>query len=260
MKNNSTQIIVLAAGKGRRIKSKTLPKVMIKINERPILNYVMEQVQLANISEPIIVIGYKGEMIKKEFKNTAEFVWQKDQLGTGHAVSVCENFIAQKAKNILVLYGDMPCVRAKTIIDLNEKHNENNNLPITMITAEVDDFGNWRQGFHGFGRILRNKNNEIAGIREMKDSLPKELKIKEVNPSIFCFDRNWLFENLKKLNKNNAQGEYYLTDLIEIAFEQGHKIDNIKVDPIECLGVNTLEQRKLVEQIIKNKKIYESDC
>lgn len=254
MKDNLTQIIILAAGKGKRIGSKEMPKVMYEVNKKPMISYVVDQVNISKVSRPLVVVGFRGELIKKFLGENSDYARQKKQLGTGHAVSVCENSINHNIKNIIVLYGDMPCVQADTIINLGKKHNDNN-LPITMITSEVDEFDDWRRGFHGFGRILRNKKNEIICIREMKDASPKELQTKEVNPSIFCFDKKWLFENLKRLNKNNAQGEYYLTDLIEIAFAQGYQIENIKVDPIECLGINTEEQRKRVEQMIKNKKI-----
>ncbi|HUT22431.1 MAG TPA: NTP transferase domain-containing protein [Candidatus Bipolaricaulota bacterium] len=251
-KDNKTQIIILAAGRGKRFGSIELPKVLVEINGRPMIDSVMEKVSESKIGKPLAVIGFQGDLVIERLKDRADFVWQHERLGTGHAVAVCEKFIDPAIEKIIVLYGDMPCLSAQTIVGLNDLA-ETEDEPMAMITIKADDFSDWRAGLFGFGRILRNEADEIIGIKEKKDATPEELKIKELNPSQFCFDRKWLFENLKKLNKNNAQGEYYLTDLVEIAVADGHKILNMEVDPKECLGVNTEEERLLVEKFLSKK-------
>jgi len=119
-----------------------------------------------------------------------------------------------------------------------------------MLTTEVIDFDEWREGFYAYGRILRNDDDQIVAIRELKDCFESEKQILEVNPGYYCFDSEWLWENIDKLQNTNQQKEYYLTDLVEMAVKQGEKIPSEKLDPIECLGINTKEQLELVGKLL----------
>ena len=151
-----------------------------------------------------------------------------------------------------MLYGDTPLISPKTINNLFNIHVEAG-AALTMMTTEVDNFNDWRQGFFGFGRILRNGNNSIAAIRELKDCLEHEKKIMELNSGYYCFNSDWLWRNIELISNNNSQQEYYLTDLVEMAVWQGKLINSIKIHPIECLGVNTVEQLNLVEELLQQK-------
>ena len=157
--------------------------------------------------------------------------------------------------SILVLYGDHPLVSAKTIRQLLSSH-EKNTAKVTLMTAKIKDFKSWRAGFSQFGRILRDEKGNVCGIRELKDCSGAEKEIKEINPSYFCFDSQWLWKNIGQLKTDNNQKEYYLTDLIKIAFAQKEKIDSIEINPVECLGVNNIDQLKVVERILNKINFY----
>jgi bifunctional UDP-N-acetylglucosamine pyrophosphorylase/glucosamine-1-phosphate N-acetyltransferase len=119
-----------------------------------------------------------------------------------------------------------------------------------MMTTVVPDYLGWRAGFNGFGRVLRDEDKKIIAIRELKDCDESEKHIKEINPGYYCFNSEWLWHNIEKLTNDNNQEEYYLTDLVQLACEQGIEINSIKIDPQECLGINTPEQLSLVEALI----------
>ena len=246
------QIIILAAGKGKRMKS-DLPKVLCPINGRPMITYLIKTIESLKLSkDPIIVVGYQAQKVKDALGDAYNYVTQKEQLGTGHAVACAEVALKDFKGEILILYGDMPLVSADTIKKIFDKHEESRAI-LTMATTKVADFNDWRAGFSSFSRVLRNKDNEITSIREAVDCSPAELKITEVNPSYFCFDSEWLWKNIKDLKTDNKQRELYLTDLIQIAFDQKLAINSIMIDAYECLGVNTPEQLALVEKILAEK-------
>ncbi|MFZ3015592.1 MAG: sugar phosphate nucleotidyltransferase, partial [Minisyncoccia bacterium] len=163
---------------------------------------------------------------------------------TGHAVS-CAKGDCEEAEDIVVLSGDQPFIKAETIKNLIEKHLESD-AKITFTTTILPDFLEWRKGFMGFGRILR-KNSEVTGIREYKDASEEEKNIKEVNAGCYIFNAKWLWKNLEKIKNENAQNEYYLTDLFQIAREDNEKIGTINIEPHEALGANTKEELEILE-------------
>ena len=164
---------------------------------------------------------------------------------------MAEEFLKGKVENIVVLYGDMPFLSTNSIKKLVNKHLKKNNQ-LTLMTAEVSDFNDWRENFYDYGRVIRGGiKNYIVKIVEKKDATEKQLRIKEVNTSLFCFNSDWLWNNLKKLNNNNKQGEYYLTDLVGLAFAEGQKLSSVAMDPKEAIGINTKEHlEKLGVEII----------
>jgi bifunctional UDP-N-acetylglucosamine pyrophosphorylase/glucosamine-1-phosphate N-acetyltransferase len=173
---------------------------------------------------------------------------QTDQLGTGHAVLSAESLVGADGGHVLVLYGDMPYVSAATIAAL-AKTQEDTGAAIAMATVAVPDFQEWRAGFYDFSRVVRNPDGSISRTVEKKDATEAELAITEVNPCYFCFDAAWLWPRLKELKNANAQGEYYLTDVVGMAMREGAKIASVSIDPKEALGVNTREHLELLETL-----------
>jgi len=249
MKNESTRVVVLAAGKGKRM-GLDIPKVLVPINGQPMLGLILEAVQNSNIdSKPIVIFGHGVEQICEFVKGRAECVLQKEQLGTADAVKSARD-TSQQADNIFVLNGDHPLVRAKSLQKIADQH-ISNGVPITMGVGVAPDFNDWRSVFSHFGRILRDGEGNLLAIREYKDATDKEREIKEINPAYYCFDAKWLWENIDKITPQNAQDEYYLTDLIEMALGQGLKVKTVEIPLEECVGVNTQEDRDLAESILK---------
>lgn len=242
------KVIILAAGKGTRMHGE-IAKVLAPVNGQPMIEYAMAAVK--NICKPIVVIGYQGDLVAQQLGDRAEIVWQLDQLGTGHAVSCARELLEKFNGAVLILYGDHPLITESTIEKLFDLHEQKNAI-ISLMTTVVPNFADWREGFMGFGRILRDKQGEVIGIRELKDCNAAEKEIFEVNPGYYCFDSRWLWENIDKIQNRNKQKEYYLTDLIEIAVQENEKIVSLKIADKECLGVNTEEQRSFVEEILKH--------
>ena len=244
-----TQIIVLAAGHGQRMNNKILPKVLIPLEGQPLIKHLLIAIEQSGVgARPVIVIGQKAELVKESLGENYQYVYQTEQLGTGHAVLSAKPVLENQAENIMVLYGDHPYVSAQTIRNLAQTHQASNSV-ITMVTVKVSDFNDWRAGFYDFGRVIRDQAGGVVAIREKKDATPQQLEIKEGNPSYFCFKAEWLWSNLNKIKNNNSQKEYYLTDLAGIACQQGHKIATINIEPREALGVNTPEQLALIERV-----------
>ena len=242
-----TKIIILAAGKGTRMGG-NLPKVLAPVRGKSMLKYVLESVEESGIDEkPIIVVGYKKELIIKEFGNKYQYINQEHQLGTGHAVGLVKNYLKGKAENIIVLYGDHPFISAETIKKINEKHIRSGKK-ITMATVKLKDFKDWRISFVNFSRIIRNKSGKIIKDIQIKDASDEEIKVTEVNPCYFCFDAPWLWSKLEILKNDNAQKEYYLTDLITIATTNGTETESIDIEPYEALGANTTAELGILER------------
>jgi bifunctional UDP-N-acetylglucosamine pyrophosphorylase/glucosamine-1-phosphate N-acetyltransferase len=241
--------IILAAGKGTRMNeglASPIPKVMFQINGKPIISYSVQLVKDAGVAKVVVVVGYKREAIEEFLGDQVKYAVQEQQLGTGHAVMVAKDLLKNKAESLLVFYGDCPLYKPETVkklIELCEKEKPT----IAMLTAVSDDP-------FGYGRICRDEYGEMIGIIEHKDCTDEQLKIKEWNPGFYIFDANFLWENISKLNSDNAQKEFLLTDLIEIAKNQGKRMVAIPVsEESEALGINTQEQLKEAEEILKTR-------
>lgn len=244
---NQIQIIVLAAGKGSRMDT-DLPKALVPLKGKPLIKHLLEAIAKSGISQnPILVVGQKRELVMNELGPTYHYAVQTEQLGTGHAVNSARQLAENQANHILVLYGDHPYVSAETIKNLAENHVQSGGV-LTIATVNVPNFDGWRAGFFDFGRIIRNKSGQIVKIIEKKDATDIEKQITEVNPAYFCFKASWLWQHLPKIKNQNTQGEYYLTDLINLAQNQGYIISSITIEPREALGVNTTEQLATLEK------------
>ncbi len=239
------RIVILAAGKGRRMNSQ-LPKVLVPLNGKPMIEHLLSSVMKSGVdNQPVIVTSPDNiEIIKNSLKNyNCEYVIQNKQLGTGHALASAQE-VLKDADRIICLYGDHPFVGAKTIKMLASECQG----AITIMTNIVNDSEEWQKVFHHWGRIVR-QNGKIKAIVEFKDADDEIKKIKEVNPAYYCFDGGWLWRNIERLKNNNAQEEYYLTDLIKLAFEQGREINSIIIDCKEAVGVNCLEELETAKKV-----------
>ena len=245
-----TQVVILAAGHGKRMQSE-LPKVLIPLHGKPLVAHVLDSVKKSGICDkPVVIVGQKRELVMKTLGDGYEYIVQEEQLGTGHAVRTTEKFLEGRADHVMVLYGDHPFISPKTVKKLMEKHLESG-AKITMATVKLLDFLEWRSIFYtNFGRVVRGNNGKISKIVEFKDAKDDEEKeIKEVNPSYFCFEAKWLWENLENLKTDNAQKEYYLTDLVKIAMQEKVKIESVDIDAREALGVNSKAELEMLEKL-----------
>lgn len=249
--NQKTKIIILAAGKGSRMQS-DLPKALHPVGGKPMIMHLLESVAKSGIdSEPVIVVGYKKELVEETLgKDKYHYVDQIEPFGTGHAVGMTREYLEDKADHVVVLYGDHPFVSSETIKKLAQK-NLHSNAKITMAAVKLPDFRDWRINFVQFSRILRDEKGKIVGDVQWKDATDAQVKILEVNPCFFCFEAKWLWQNLEQLKNKNAQGEYYLTDLIKIAVQEGEEIESIDIAPHEALGANTQRELQILETLVQ---------
>jgi bifunctional UDP-N-acetylglucosamine pyrophosphorylase / glucosamine-1-phosphate N-acetyltransferase len=241
------KVIILAGGKGKRMGSE-LPKPLFPINNRPMIQYLIDSVLESGVDkEPIIVVSPSNkEMIEDSLEGyPVKIAVQEKQLGTGHAVFSAKDLIESEVENVMVLYSDQPFVSTKSIKNLSENHKGK----VSLMTVIVEDFNAWRQSFYPWGRIVRS-GGSISEIIEFKDASDEVKKIKEVNPALFNFNKDWLFDNIDKIKNNNKQGEYYLTDLIAIAFQQNIPIGSSTIEAKEAIGVNTPEDLKIARSLV----------
>lgn len=238
--------VILAAGKGTRMGSDK-PKVLLQIGGKPILQHLIESIKASGVDGvPVVVVSKEGGGVCEAFGETCHYAIQDEPLGTGHAV-MCAREAVGECDAVIVLYGDHPFVSPEALRRLVEIHATG--PTVTMMTTIVPSFDGWYSAFRHWGRILRDGHGHIMGIREYKDAMESEQEIREVNPALFCFDAKWLWENVSQLKNMNAKGEYYLTDLIELAVTQGHDIAGSEIRPEESIGVNTPEEFALAEKL-----------
>lgn len=243
--SNGVKIVILAAGKGKRMEN-DLPKVLVPLAGKPMIRHLLEEVEKVFPEKPVVVVGYEAELVKKELGDSATYALQEQQLGTGHAVLAAEENL-RGALHVVVLQGDQPFTTAQSIKNMIAKHMENK-ATITFATTEVENFSDWLEAFKHFGRVLR-VDTGVAGIREYKDASDTEKEIKEVNAGCYVFDAKWLWENLSKVKNENTQKEYYLVDLLALAYQQGRKIETMKISNQEALAANTKEELEILEKL-----------
>ena len=248
--SNDLDVIILAAGLGTRMKSSTI-KVLHRAAGRPILDYVLELASNVCERPPILVVGHQRESVKGAIGERARYATQDQQLGTGHAVLQAASLLegeSLKGGRILILSGDVPLTRAETLRALLDEHSRSGNA-LTLLTMKLDEPAM-------YGRIIRDASGSVLRIVEAKDAAPEQKAINEVNAGIYVFDAENLFDNLRHLSTNNAQGEYYLTDLLAVLRQSGKRVGAVVVDdPIEALGVNSREDLAAVEGEIQRRVI-----
>ena len=236
--------IVLAAGKGTRLHSEShdLPKVMREANGMPLISYVLSAIGFIEKADITIVVGYKKEAIIDAFKGY-NFAVQEQQLGTGHAVMSAAEELKGYSGSVLVCCGDMPLIKRETLETLVKTHFDQKNV-CTILSGTSDEP-------LAYGRIVRDGSGEFLKMVEHKDCTDEEREITELNSGVYMFEAPLLFETLTKLRCDNAQGEYYLTDVPGILKAEGMKVGVCcRHLGSELLGVNTPEQLKLVEELL----------
>ena len=240
---NDMMAIVMAAGKGTRMKSKK-SKLVQKIYGKEIVKRAVDNAKKAGVSNIVAVVGYMKEEVMTVLGSDVQYAVQEEMLGTGHAVMQATKYLEGKKGKVLVLNGDVPLIRPETLNRLLNKSIENKECA-TLLTAIYDNP-------KGYGRIVRDEGGNIEAIVEEKDTTDEQKEIKEINAGIYCFDIEALLEALKEIKPNNAQGEYYLTDVIAIMNAKGLKTGAVIVeDNTEILGVNDRIQLEMLTKVLQ---------
>lgn len=243
-----TTAVILAAGQGTRMKSK-LPKVLHKALGKPMVQWVIDCLSQAGVHNKIAVLGHGGAQVEPVIAGQAAIVYQTEQLGTGHAVMQAVPVLPADNDCVLVICGDTPLLRAQTIQQLIAMHQAEGSA-VTLLTAHADNPT-------GYGRIVR-QGQQIAAIVEQKDADEAQKLIQEINTGTYCFDQNFLLQYLSALDTNNAQKEYYLTDLIKIANQHGLPVGGFVLEDFsESLGVNNRIQLSQAEAVLRKRKCEE---
>jgi bifunctional UDP-N-acetylglucosamine pyrophosphorylase / glucosamine-1-phosphate N-acetyltransferase len=237
--------VILAAGQGTRMKSK-LYKVLHPVCGKPMVLHVVNQMEKLNIQEMVTIIGHGAEQVQAQLGNKSKYALQEKQLGTAHAVLQAKEVLDGKEGITIVVCGDTPLIKAETMEALFNHHIELS-AKATVLTAKMEDPT-------GYGRIIRNETGLVEKIVEHKDATEAERSISEINTGTYCFDNQALFTALELVSNDNVQGEYYLTDVIEILKKQGEVVSAYQTSEFEeTLGINDRKALAEAEQIMRNR-------
>ena len=237
--------VILAAGYGKRLKSR-LVKVMHPVAGRPMLSYSVEVVRSLGVRYPVLVVGRGAERVREFLGDEVIYVEQSERLGTGHAVLQARPVLEGRSRAVLVLYGDMPLLKLEALRRLVELH-QADGAPVAMLTVLSDDA-------MGFGRILRDaRDNRVLGIVEEAAATLEQLAIRELNVGVYCFETTWLWEHLPRICLS-PKGEYYLTDLVGMAVDEGCRVQTVTIDDVtEAQGINTRVHLARAEAIMRRR-------
>lgn len=240
----TTTAIILAAGKGTRMNS-DLPKVLHPLLDKPMILYAVETAQLVTGQPPIVVVGHEAERVRETVGGRARFVYQREQLGTAHAVGQAEVLLREQPGTVLITSGDMPLFKPETLAQLVSAQVDGA-TPLSMLTVVADKP-------RGFGRIVRAPDGSVRAIVEEAVATPEQLAIRELNVGAYAVDGSWLWPSLAKITPS-PKGEYYLTDLVAIAVEEGLRVQAIVVESeAEAIGINTPEHLAEAERLLKER-------
>ncbi len=241
----AVRAVVLAAGAGTRMKS-DLPKVLHTVAGRPMISWVLSAVRSMELNQIVVVVGVNGDQVRPFLDDDVDVVVQEQRLGTGHATGIALDAISSdEGDAILVAPGDVPLLVPSTLSELIGLHRRTGSA-VSVLTAEVGDPA-------GYGRIMRDGWDRVVGIVEHVDASESQRRIREINGGVYVFDSGLLAEALPKVGLNNIQGEYYLTDVIEILGSEGHPLHALKTVPSEIAGVNSLAQLARVEALMRSR-------
>lgn len=252
--NSDKAVIILAAGKGKRMLNPDLPKALSLLVEKPLIDYVLELTNRLSPKKIVIVVGFHKEKVIEHVDSLGyeniEYAIQHEQLGTGHAVMSTKKNFQDFDGNILILAGDVPMIRYTTITKFINLHNE--------VFSKVSVLSTLAPNPTGYGRIIRDENDNFLDIVEEKDADELQKKVNEINSGIFLVNSELLFSSLEKIGNQNAQNEYYLTDIIKVLRNMGHSVHAINCsDFAELQGINTVEDLQQAEQIMRHYKQIE---
>ncbi|MBI9042984.1 MAG: bifunctional UDP-N-acetylglucosamine diphosphorylase/glucosamine-1-phosphate N-acetyltransferase GlmU [Anaerolineaceae bacterium] len=238
-----TKAVILAAGQGTRMRS-SLPKVLHKVAGKPFVRFAVEAVNFTG-ETPVVVIGHGGQAVREELGEEVQFAVQSEQLGTAHAVQMAEEILIGQSDLVLITSADMPLMRSETLQAMVAAQ-EKNSGPITMLTVVSDNP-------RGFGRIIRGDDGDVLAIVEEAQATEAQLSIKELNVGAYCIRADWLWRALTKI-KLSPKGEYYVTDLVEIAVSDEQKVQAMIVeDQAEVIGINTRVHLSEAEALFKKR-------
>lgn len=251
MNKKNISVVILAAGKGKRMNNPDLPKVLALLNNKPLIEYVIELALQSNAAKIVPIIGHHRDKVISFFESknysNLDYVIQEEQLGTGHAVLQAEKKLYDFDCDVLILSGDVPLVKLSTIENFIYEHNKINS-DLSVLSCYADNP-------FGYGRILRNENNGFERIVEEKDADENIKKIKEINSGIYLVNSKLLFSALKNIRNNNAQGEFYLTDIVGILKHNNFSVNSFPLADFEELqGVNSQDDLINLHLILKKQK------
>lgn len=249
MKTTDFYAIILAAGKGKRMRDEKapaeFPKVLRQASERPLISYVISALSDAGIDDINIIVGFGADYVKSALGGGYRYILQNEQLGSGHAVICAKDELGEISGHAIIMCGDSPLFTPGTILSLKDQHLASG-AAITLVSAALDDPT-------GYGRIKRLSSGEITGIVEEKCVTTEEKSIHEINGGAYAFDSKWLWENIGRMERNEA-GELNLTDLVRVAIAQGKKVEAVSVPPEEVMGANTPSDLQAIEDILESRK------
>jgi len=242
--------VIMGAGKGTRIGATDKPKVMFDVSGQPIIGWAIEpflSLKKEGIVDRIItIVGFFGDQVIDYLGDKSEFVWQKEQLGTAHAVQMAENLLSDENGITIIVNGDHALYSAATYKKMINEYIEKD---LTLAFATVKS----PTRFDSYGRVLRDADGKITGVVEVPEADENELKIQEKSINLYAVDNEWLFKTLPQIKQSSVKKEYYIVDIVKCAIEQGKAVEAVEVDnEDEALGINTLEDRSEVEKIIQS--------
>ncbi len=237
-------VVILAAGEGTRMKS-DLPKVLHPLRGRPLVSRALETARALTDLPPVLIVGHGAEAVRETVGDDAIYVTQAEQLGTGHAVLQAREAL-RGADLVLVSYADMPLLTVETLQQMIDRQRQNRG-PITMLTL-------MRDNPRGFGRVVRAEDGTIVAIVEEAVATPEQLAIRELNAGVYCFDGPWLWEHVDQIPLSLPKEEYYLTDLVGMAVDQGRNVEGVIADEAdEALGINTRVDLAAAERVLRRR-------
>lgn len=237
--------VILAAGQGTRMKS-SVTKVLHPVAGKPMIQYAVDTAAFAGVNRTVLVIGHQGDQVRAALGDRVVYAEQPVQRGTGDAVRSARTALEGTADHVLVFYGDMPLLRPETLRELVKKHLATG-ATLSMLTVVADDP-------MAFGRIVRSPSGQVLRIVEEVEATPDELALREINPGVYCFDARWLWPHLDTLRPSRKKGEYYLTDLLELAVGEGSRVETETIDEAsQAVGINNRAQLAEAERIMRDR-------
>jgi bifunctional UDP-N-acetylglucosamine pyrophosphorylase/glucosamine-1-phosphate N-acetyltransferase len=239
--NRGVQAIILAGGKGTRMKS-DLPKVLLDLYGKSVIRHSIDNIREAGIDDVIVVVGHRRDRVMEHLGQGVRYAVQEEQLGTGHAVGQALSLLGEATGPVVVCYGDMPFFRPATLRVLIDAESQPG-VAAAILTMELENPPD-------FGRVVRDEHGRVKKVVEVKDCTPEEREIKEFNVGVYCFGAEALQWALPRLSDDNAQGEYYLTDVVQVLAEAGQRVETVQTENIEeTLGINDRADLELAERI-----------
>lgn len=238
-------VIVLAAGEGKRMKSRK-PKILHPVAGLPMIRHVLNTAADLGARAVAVVVSSAGDQVREVIGDDVMYVVQEEQLGTGHAVSQVRGVLERRTDEVVVLYGDMPLLTVETLQGLVQRHRRVRGVVVTMLTVSSEDSMN-------FGRILRDRRGRVVGIVEETDATEEQREITELNCGVYCFEADWLWSHLSRIPMSPS-GEYYLTDLVGMAARENRKIETVRVNDVKQVqGINTRAHLARAEAIVRRR-------